>query len=385
MKLVLVSLIAFAITYVVIPVIIRFARTCDCLDLPGTRRFHSEGTPKWGGAAFLLAVVPALPFITGISNEVVSFAVASVFLVGIGLIDDYRPLGWQAKFLGITIAATIVIVGGDNVVSQLGFVWDIKSVDLGSFSVPLTYLGIIGVTNAVNLLDGLNGLAGGVSLLGFLFIGIAAALNGNLLVAAVSFAFVGSLAAFLRYNFPRAQLFMGDSGSLFLGFSLAVLSIRLTQGHGSAPEAFYPVLVLLLPIFDTLRVFLMRVLRGRNPFKADKSHLHHLFVRRGVHSTVTVVIFWVISALAGGTALAMREHHSAAFLKVVFAGIVILSIVAISLGWRSRRVQSAGMQSRTSNARFLAKPVFFAAATPEEIVQRTSTQDRKAVFGKGGR
>ena len=160
----------------------------------------------------------------------------------------------------------IVIFGGNTVITHVGTFGAIKSVELGWLSIPFTYFSIIGVTNAINLIDGLNGLAGGVSLIGFLFIGIAAASTGNVMVALVCFAFVGALVAFLLFNFPNAKIFMGDSGSLFLGFSLSLMAIHLTQGANSPVEPMMPVVVLLLPIFDALRVLFVRLMSQEKPF-----------------------------------------------------------------------------------------------------------------------
>lgn len=176
-----------------------------------------------------------------------SYLAASFLLVGVGIIDDRYDLGWKVKFAANAAAATIVIFGGNAVISHIGTFGTIRSVELGWLSIPFTYFCIIGVTNAINLIDGLNGLAGGVSLLGFLFIGAAAAATGNVTVALLCFAFVGALGAFLLFNFPNAKIFMGDSGSLFLGFSLSLMAIHLTQDAGSSVEPMMPTVVLLLP------------------------------------------------------------------------------------------------------------------------------------------
>jgi len=264
MKLVSVSLFSFLLTYTIIPIVILLAKRYNCVDVPGGRRLHTTITPTWGGGAFLLGVLLPLLFFIPPKAVFVSFATASIILVVIGLVDDYRPLGWKAKFAGIAVASTIVIFGAHAVVNHIGSNGNIGQIQLGWLSIPFTYFCILGVTNALNLFDGLNGLAGGAALLGFLFLGIAGLNSSNTMVVVTAFSFVGALAAFLPYNFPDARLFMGDSGSLFLGFSLAALSIFLTQEPASSVSPMYPVLVLLVPIFDTLRLLAIRLMNRKD-------------------------------------------------------------------------------------------------------------------------
>jgi len=325
------------LTYAIIPVIISMAEKCNCVDVPGHRRFHVKSTPKWGGGAFLLGVLPAILYCIPLNSVSVSYAVASVLLVGFGFLDDYRPLGWKAKFGGIAVASTIVIFGARTVITQIGSYGHIGLIELGLLSIPFTYFCILGVSNAINLFDGLNGLAAGASLLSFLFLGIAAIYSGNSTVALIAFSFVGVLAAFLPFNFPEARLFMGDSGSLFLGFSLAILSILLTQGPASSVSPMYPVLVLLVPIFDTLRRLVLRILNRKNPFRADKGHIHHLLVRKGLSAPRTTSLLWIITALCGIAALALIAKSSLSIFIAVCYGTLLLSMLASMLAWRRRR------------------------------------------------
>lgn len=225
-------------------------------------------------------------------------------------------------------------MGGGIIIKQIGTYGSYGKIVLGIFSIPFTYFSIIGVTNAINLIDGLNGLAGGISLIAFLSIGVAAYLSGNYVLAFMCIAFVGALGGFLRYNFPKARIFMGDSGSLFLGFSLAVFSILLTQDERFRIEPMFPVIVLLIPIFDTLRVMLVRAFNMKNPFKADKTHLHHLLVRRGFSSVSTVIFFWSLTFICGLTAILIIKRTSTPYLFVVLSSSLILSLFADSLSRR---------------------------------------------------
>jgi len=205
---------------------------------------------------------------------------------------------------------------------------------LGILSIPFTYFSVVGVTNAINLIDGLNGLAGGLSLIAFLFIGIAAYLSGNHVLAMMSIAFVGALGGFLKYNFPKAKIFMGDSGSLFLGFSLAVFSIFLTQNENFRVDPMFPVMILLIPIFDTLRVMFVRAFNMKNPFKADKAHLHHLLVRRKFSSVNAVIFLWSLSIILGLLAVLIIKRTSTPYLVITLMTSLILSLYIDSIGKR---------------------------------------------------
>ncbi|ABQ27218.1 FKBP-type peptidyl-prolyl cis-trans isomerase [Geotalea uraniireducens] len=338
MKFIFPCVASFMLTVVITPLVIRFAKACKCLDVPGGRRAHKKVTPRWGGVAFFVGVLPFM-FMENESGALTSFIVASCFLVGMGIIDDLKSLGWKTKFAGMAIAATIVIFGGNIAVHHIGTYGSLGRLDLGRLSIPFTYLSIIGITNAINLLDGLNGLAGGVSLLGFLFMGIAAVIAGNIVVALVCFAFVGALGAFLLYNFPNARIFMGDSGSTFLGFSLSIMAVFLTQDANSSVDSMFPVLVLLIPIFDTLRVLFVRLLNGKNPFQADNLHLHYLIVEN-LSPMKVALLFWSLTAVFGSIALTLTGKTSVSYLAVVLYASLLLSLFAISL--TQRRPQEKG-------------------------------------------
>jgi len=321
---------AFLLTTVLMPQVIRFAKACNCLDIPGERRIHTKITPRWGGAAFFIGVLPILLFADS-GMAMPWFIIAAGILVGIGIIDDRIALGWKVKFACMAVASAVVIFGGNVVVRHIGTFGILGSVDLGWYGIPFTLIAIIGVTNAINLLDGLNGLAGGISLLGFLFMGFAAVIADNVQVALICFTFVGALGAFLRFNFPDARIFMGDTGSLFLGFSLSVVAVLLTQDAASPREPMFPLLVLILPIFDAIRVIIVRLLRGKNPFHADNLHLHHLMVQKKYSPVNAVLTLWTVTAICGGIALVLQGSTSALFLIVVMYAVLLLSLFAMSL------------------------------------------------------
>lgn len=318
------------LTLVVTPLIIWLAEKSNCIDLPGKRRLHTHPTPRWGGLAFFIGILPVF-FFLDVNRQIAAYLVSSVLLVMLGAFDDWKRLTWRIKFLGMITATSIMVFYGNIAVRQLGTYGTYGIFNLGIFGVPFTFFGVIGVTNAINLIDGLNGLAGGISMVVILFMGIAAYITGNYTLAYICVSFVGALAGFLRYNFPKARIFMGDSGSLFLGFSLAVFAILLTQDQRFHVEPMFPVLCLTLPIFDTLRVMLIRVFTLKNPFRADKTHLHHLMVRKKIPAVTAVVSLWILTFIFGFLAVLMMHRASTVYLLTVLSLYTLLSIFADSL------------------------------------------------------
>jgi UDP-GlcNAc:undecaprenyl-phosphate/decaprenyl-phosphate GlcNAc-1-phosphate transferase len=338
MKLIIPCLASFLLTAIIMPYVIRLATACGCMDIPGERRHHKKATPRWGGIAFFSGVLPILLIENG-NGSLTSYVIASIILVGMGMIDDLKSLGWKIKFSVMWAAAAIVIFGGNLTIDQIGSYGFLTSTDLGLFSIPFTFISIMGITNAINLLDGLNGLAGGVSLLGFLFMGIAALISGNIVVAVICFAFVGALAVFLLYNFPTARIFMGDTGSLFLGFSLSIMAVLLTQDKTLSIEALFPVLVLLIPIFDTLRVLAVRLLNGKNPFKADNLHLHYLLVQNNICPVKVTLFFWTLTALLGGIAISLISRPSMSYFNVLLTALTLLTMFAAYLTRKQQHIR----------------------------------------------
>jgi len=330
----------FGFTLALLPVTIRLALKWRCIDEPGGRRVHEEPTPRWGGLAFFVGILP-LFFVIGLNRTFFSYLAASFLLVVVGGIDDRRELGFTTKFCAMLAAITTVIFGGGISIQQIGTYGSMGLVKMGMLAIPFTYLCIIGVTNSINLIDGLNGLAGGVSFVASLFIGVAAYLSRNFELAGVCMGFTGALAGFLLYNFgTQAAIFMGDSGSLFLGFSLSVFSILLTQDPRFRVEPLFPLLVLLIPIFDTVRVMGTRIFNGRNPFKADTTHLHHLLLARGFPVTGIVTMLWSLTLVLGITAVLLINRTSMPYLMVVLGTSLLFSIFANALVRERARAES---------------------------------------------
>jgi UDP-GlcNAc:undecaprenyl-phosphate GlcNAc-1-phosphate transferase len=236
------------------------------------------------------------PFIFSINRVTGSYLASSAVILMLGIIDDVRGSDWKLKLAFSVIATSIFMFGSNIWIDNLGNLFGSGFIHMGLWGIPFTFFAVFGVMNAINLIDGLDGLACGISCITFTAFAIFAYISGNHTVYHLSLATLGATLGLLIYNYPRAKIFMGDSGSLFLGFSLAVMSILLTQGGGKV-RPMVPVIILGLPIFDTLRVMTVRMLNNKHPFQGDKTHLHHLMLRSGIPRNRVVITIWVLSFL----------------------------------------------------------------------------------------
>jgi UDP-GlcNAc:undecaprenyl-phosphate GlcNAc-1-phosphate transferase len=237
---------------------------------------------------------------------VVAYLAGAAVLIFFGLLDDLQDLPPKAKFTGQILAALLVIFGGGVQITSIGTL--LPDTYFQSFvAIPFTLMAIVGATNAINLADGLDGLAGGICLLIFSALGYLAYLEGNQIIGLISLALAGVLFGFLRFNTHPATIFMGDSGSQFLGFSAATLTISLTQ---SAPtlSPVLPLILLGFPILDTLTVMVTRIAQGRSPFSADKNHFHHHLLAMGLHQSESVLVIYVLQTMLVLSAILLRYH-----------------------------------------------------------------------------
>lgn len=287
-------LLAFAfamfLSTLLVPFFMRYAVVLGLMDDPTeARKIHTESIPRCGGLGIICGVFLASFYWLEPSSEVLTMAAAGAIIVIFGYLDDSRDLNYKWKFVG-QILATLVLIGGGVVFVQVPFFgMDAAPVYI---SYPFTLFFVLGVTNAVNLSDGLDGLAGGNSLLGLLLIALLSVQIGEGSNAVIAMAVVGGVLGFLRYNTHPAKVFMGDTGSQFLGFATAALAITLTNGDRSAINPMLPILVLGLPILDTLHVMVIRTMEGRSMFSPDKNHIHHRLLSLGFrHYEVVAVLY----------------------------------------------------------------------------------------------
>ncbi len=302
---------AFVVTLIVIPPIISLVNKYRLYDIPDTRKEHSSPIPTMGGIAVMAGMMMALflwfPFSFGV--EQISFFFSLSVLFGLGILDDLKDLSAKYKFIIQIGLASLIAISGIRITSFEGL-FGITELPI-SAQYTFTILAIVGITNAFNLIDGIDGLAGGLGFMSLVTLGLFLTMNGDSNTALIAFALAGGIFAFLYFNFNPAKIFMGDTGSLVLGFVIAVLCVRLMQVNVFAPKNVLtnvPVFILgivCIPVFDTLRVFAVRIWNGKSPFVADKSHIHHLLTNQGfshsfasklicvIHGFILIEVYWL--------------------------------------------------------------------------------------------
>ena len=327
------------ITIALVPFFRGLAVKANALDFPNPRKVHDYPMPKSGGISMALgAFIPILLWLPA-DNFTRATLIGAGIVILFGLIDDMKDLGFKTKFAGQFAAALMVIVYGGVKIKTLGTILPAGVLLPEWLAIALTLIVIVGITNAINLSDGLDGLAGGISLLSFLCIGYLAYSAGNFGIALLSAATVGAIFGFLRFNTYPATVFMGDAGSQLLGFMTITFSLKLTQGN--APLS--PLLPLLLsgfPVLDTVTVMVERVTNGRSPFVADKNHLHHKFMRLDLYHTEAVLSIYVLQAFLVTSAFVFRSRSEwfLLLLYLVFSGIIISGFfIADRTGWKFKR------------------------------------------------
>jgi len=297
-------LFTFLATSIAIPSIVRVSRIKGLMAHPNGRTSHTDPTPNLGGVAIFAGVIISSVLFTGIptAHELKYVIAGMLILFFWGLKDDLHPMVAYKKFVGQVIAIMFLLVPGDFHLSSLHGLFGIEELSY-AFSLPLTFILFLALINSFNLIDGIDGLSSGVGIITSLFFGIGFLLNGHLSYAIMSFILASSLIAFFIYNVfgKENKIFLGDTGSMLIGYLLAIFAIRfLNFEHGqtvfdedlSTPAVM--LCVLIVPLFDTARVFVLRILRGKSPFSADRSHIHHrLLDIMGSHIKATSTILLV--------------------------------------------------------------------------------------------
>lgn len=302
---------ALALSLIMTPLVKRFAVWVGAVDAPNHRKVHTRIMPRLGGLAIYLAFTAALimvfPALEGYkTNAAWGLLIGGSIIALVGALDDKLELSPKLKLLGQLIAACIVVIGFDLKVELINLPFG-SAQNLGEWiSIPLTIFWIIGVTNAINLIDGLDGLAAGVSAIATVSTLVMAMIMGNVMVIVLCAILLGSILGFLVFNFHPAKIFMGDSGALFLGFSLATLSV-LGFKQTTLVSFVVPLLVLGVPLSDTFFAIIRRMI-NRTPISvADKSHLHHCLLQFGFGHRTTVLIIYGIAVFFSISAIVLSQ------------------------------------------------------------------------------
>ena len=311
------------------------------VDIPDPRKVHTIPTPRVGGVGIVIgSLIPVLLWVQ-LDNGIIAYLFGALILLVFGLWDDSRELGHYVKFIGQFIAVVAVVYYGDIYVKTLPFA-DLEPIS-ASIGKPFTVFAIVGMINAINHSDGLDGLAGGLSVLSLSCIAYLASLTDDgYQIIAIAIATVGGVLGFLRYNTHPAGVFMGDGGSQFLGFTLGVLAVMLTQTANTALSPALPALLLGLPIIDILAVFAQRAYQRMNWFRATKNHIHHRLLELGFEHYETVVIIYSIQMLFVVSAIILRYETDSLIISLyllVCVLIFVFLIAAKSAGWQVHKTR----------------------------------------------
>jgi UDP-GlcNAc:undecaprenyl-phosphate/decaprenyl-phosphate GlcNAc-1-phosphate transferase len=340
---------AMVVTMGCLPLLARLAGRLLIVDQPGARKVHSVPIPRVGGVAMAVGVFVAALLAINLQGHDRWFLAAAAVLVIFGVLDDRFDLDYRIKLIGQLLAVGLVVVAGDVQIRTITL--DDQILLPEWISLPLTVLFLVGVTNAINLADGLDGLAGGTTFLCLCAVALLSSVGDQESCTALALVFGGAVLGFLRFNTYPASVFMGDAGSQLLGFAIGVLSVHATQGAANQISAAIPVLLLALPILDTLSVMVQRVSEGRSPFSPDKNHIHHKLLSLGFGHHEAVTVIYVVQATLFLLAYFLRFESDLLIMGVVtifFALSITVFQLATRSGWQCGRRSQGSADSSLS-------------------------------------
>jgi UDP-GlcNAc:undecaprenyl-phosphate GlcNAc-1-phosphate transferase len=332
-------LISTIVTILLMPIFINLACKMNLMDMPNDRKIHCDPIPRIGGVVMAVGAFASILIWAPMNAFVKALLIGSGILVTFGFVDDIKGIGFKSKFAGQILAALIVILYGGLKVKTLSVFTPVGFSFPDWFAVPLTMVVIVAVTNAINLSDGLDGLAGGISLLTFLCIGYLSYLDQFQEIEVISVAMIGAIFGLLRFNTHPATVFMGDAGSQLLGFIAITLSLALTR-ISTQTSIILTLLIMGIPIIDTLCVIVQRIINRRSPFVADKNHLHHKLMRLGLYHSESVLTIYLMHAamVCLGFIFRFQSPWFLLALYVLYSTLIIATIfIADARGWKLKR------------------------------------------------
>lgn len=366
------------------------------MDQPNRRKVHHRPKPLVGGLGFVISACFAAALLVPAKGLRGFFAGLTLMLV-VGFFDDLKELGHRQKFVAQIIAALLLIYFSNVRLVSFGNILGMGELIIPGYwiSVLISIFCLLGVINSINLIDGLDGLAGGISFVAFLILAAHASFADNQTFLLLNLAFAGATLGFLYFNWHPAKLFMGDAGSLCLGFTLSFMTIAMTQGAEPCMPPIAALLILTIPISDTLTIMTKRIIQGRNPFHPDKRHVHHIFMSYGLSRENTVKIIVGLSAILGGTSLLAPIYNLedrtlfllfALYFMLYFASsFFILDVVRYRLRFQRKRDSCGSLSSFLKmlfqvldKINLIRKDARFDVAIP---IQCCITADRKRYRG----
>jgi UDP-GlcNAc:undecaprenyl-phosphate GlcNAc-1-phosphate transferase len=321
---------AMTVSFLMCPLVKSFAYKIGAIDVPkDNRRMHKKPVPRLGGLAIFLGFMIAILLFVPIDHPLRGILLGATVIVVLGVVDDITPLRAGFKFIVQIGAALIAVYHGVvvRILSNPNVFSDDPYWSLGWASIPITVLWIVGITNAVNLIDGLDGLANGVSTISAVTMLVIALMVSEGQTALVMAALVGACVGFMPYNKNPAQMFMGDTGSTFLGYVLSTISIQGLFKYYAVISFAVPFLILGLPMFDTLFAIIRRLAHGKNPMSPDRGHIHHRLIDMGLSQKQAVAALYVVSSILGLSAVVLATS-GAMRAMLFFAALVVVAFLA---------------------------------------------------------
>ena len=331
MRICIAVLIGLLVSFLVTPLTKKLAERWGVFDAPDERKVHKGIMTRLGGVGIYCGFIAGLLVYGEFSRLMIGLAVSATFIMAVGLYDDVKNISPKLKLLGQIIGAVIFIAFG----AQLEYITNPLNGDLihlGLWGYPITLFWLVGVCNAVNLIDGLDGLASGISTIAALSLAVVSLAKGFTASGAIALILVGSILGFLRYNFHPAQLFMGDCGALFLGFVLGALSLMGLSDGATMVALFIPIMVLGVPILDTCFAIIRRKLHHKPIFGADKGHLHHQLMERGLDHQDTVLLIYAFTFILGALAVFVTLLPSLYSIIVLLIFLIVIVAGAAKIG-----------------------------------------------------
>jgi len=347
---------AMVISMVLIPIMARFAPRLGLIDSPNDRKIHDVPIPRVGGIGIVVGALVTILFLVAMDNQMQAFVMGAVVLFVFGLWDDISEIGYYPKFLGQLVAVLIVVLYGDIYVVTFPFIQGGEIPP--SIGVPFSIIAMVGMINAVNLSDGLDGLAGGESLFSLGSIAFVAVLADGVNAVMISFTVIGGILGFLRYNTHPARVFMGDSGSQFLGYTLGFLAILLTQDIDPKLSPAVVLLLLGLPIVDSLVVMAKRAYGRISMFRASRDHLHHRLLDLGFVHQESVIIIYSLQMVFVTSAVFLRYKSDwliiGLYAVLCFAAFGMITL-ANRLNWRLKENRQEEKQGKVFTREIVRK------------------------------
>lgn len=321
--------VAFVIALAGTPIVKSFAQKVGAMDIPkDERRVHDHPIPRMGGLAIFLGFIISVVLFADITPQMQGILIGAVLIVATGAVDDVVNLNAWIKLIIQIAAAVIAVMHGVviEVVTNPNLFSESMHLVLGTLSIPITILWIVGITNSVNLIDGLDGLACGVSTISSVTMLVVALMVAEPNVALVLAALAGACIGFIPYNFNPAKIFMGDTGSLLLGYILATMSVVGLFKFYAIVTFAVPLLALAVPLVDIVTSFFRRILHGQSPMHADRGHFHHRLIDMGFSQKQAVAILYAISAILGLTAVVITSNSGLKFILLMVEFCIAVTI-----------------------------------------------------------